>query len=924
MGKLIPRNIPTLFGGVSRQPTHVRRPNQVEAMDNALASVVTGGFEKRPGTQIIEALTALDGGSTYAVHAIDRDADEQRFVLLDGEGGIYAYNAITGAALTVNIGDTKRYFLVDATGTALEATGKLNTSDMADALAFGWDSSDHYRVYHADTTFDWGFISSDAAFQWDIEGSVDGVTWGTIASNKSGTSGTFSTTVGAVATGDHNYIRINVDTAVQAADTFTLWATFKDKTYLAQGVTGPEDFAFVSVADYTFIANRAVVTRMAETTTGVITDTARSTASGTPPAGIPAPTGNGNIYKIINDQDTFATYFVQDDADDDLYMEVANPNGANSFDTSSLPHQLVRNADGTLTFSAASWDARDVGDSTITPNPSFIGKAISDLVFFRNRLGFLADENVFLSKSGDATRLWPDKSVEVLDTDPIDRAATAADVNLLKWATVFRKLLFATSARSQFELSSLDQFTPTTASFDQATKYPASPIAKPQAMGDVLYFGSSGHNNSIVYEYYFDEASLSNTASDVTKHVVNYIPNDIMQIVTDTESGTVFVLTTGEQNSVYVYRTFFDGPEKLQSSWGRYTFGASEAKAFIHGIAVFSGFLVLIIERFDGIIYLEQMPIEREASDADMGYIPLIDQREIIEGTYVSAAAATYWEPTWNHEDDAEVVLGPGFTGDDIGRRMTLFYPDQVLLTLATVTAGQTIVIDDGTTALTFTAHAATTTAANREFSIAGTNAQDATELVACINDATYGHGTITATDNSDGTITLNVDDPCDGSIVTPTGSAVTGLTITVTEFGNRIAARGQHNDDDAYVGRSYEMSVELSKLHMRERDDSPAIIDGRLQVRDITFQHVSSGYYKVTVTPRLRSANEYEFTGRVVGDDDNQIGSAAIDDEGTFRARVNSDGTTVTITVSNDTPFPSVITAAAWRGYFNEIARQG
>jgi hypothetical protein len=47
---------------------------------------------------------------------------------------------------------------------------------------------------------------------------------------------------------------------------------------------------------------------------------------------------------------------------------------------------------------------------------------------------------------------------------------------------------------------------------------------------------------------------------------------------------------------------------------------------------------------------------------------------------------------------------------------------------------------------LTFTAHSSTTTAANREFSIAGTDTQDGTELVTCLNDATYGIAPYVAT----------------------------------------------------------------------------------------------------------------------------------------------------------------------------------
>lgn len=925
MGQLVPRQIPTLFGGVSRQPNLVRKANQVQEGKNALFSVVTGGFEKRPNTQHIAALTALDNTVEYKVHPIDRDNTEQLFVLLDPAGNIFVYDAITGAAKTVTIGDTKRYFMVELDD--IDSTGVVVTTDQTDAAAYGFDANNIYQVKHADTQFDWGWKLSDAATIFKIEGSADGSTWNDIATGLTGASGTTSTTVDAAATGDHNYIRFNITTAAgTAADTITVWATFKDKTYLFKDVDGPEDYALTTVADFTFIANRNHVTRLAEADSGTVADTARDTASGTPPAGLVAPSGTGNIYKIIQDGNEFTTFYVIDDTTENLYVETADPNAHNAIDFSSMPHQLVREADGTFTFKAATWDARGVGDETITEAPKFIdgNETVGDVVFFRERLGFLAGETVYLSRVGDAFNLWPEKAVAQLDTDPIEREARATDVNILKWGTVFRKLLFVTGERSQWELSALDAMTPNTAAFDQATRYPASPIAKPAAMGDVLYFPSSGQYFTTMFEYFFDESSLSNTASDITKHILDYLPNDVLQIATDTQTGSVFVLTTGAQNKLFVYRTFFDGNDKVQSAWGEYIFGATEAKAFIHGIAVFSGFLVLLIERFDGSIYLEQMPIEREDPDDTMGYIPLIDQREIATGTYDSTNDVTYWDPTWQHEDDAEIVLGPNFTGDDIGRRMTVAYPDQYTLTLASVAAGEILTLSDGTTSQNYTAHATTTTTANREFSIAGSDIADAGELVTCINDATDGHPTITATDNGDGTITLNVDDAFDGTISAPTGTAITNATITAAAFGQRIAARGRHDDAAAYMGRDYTMTVELSKLFMRDEADGNAIIQGRLQIRDITFRHENTGYYKVSVTPRLRPANDYEFTGRVVGDDDNQVGTAAIDDQGSFMARVNSDGETAKIEVMNDTPFPSVIVAAAWRGYFNEIARQG
>lgn len=99
-------------------------------------------------------------------------------------------------------------------------------------------------------------------------------------------------------------------------------------------------------------------------------------------------------------------------------------------------------------------------------------------------------------------------------------------------------------------------------------------------------------------------------------------------------------------------------------------------------------------------------------------------------------------------------------------------------VTLATFTAGSTIVING----LTFTAHATVTTVANREFSIAGTDTQDAVQLVTCINDATYGVPGVTAS-SAAGVVTLVATNAGEASI-SVTGVATIGVAATVMAVG--------------------------------------------------------------------------------------------------------------------------------------------
>jgi hypothetical protein len=905
MGKLVEGRLPSLFGGVSRQPDAVRRSEQVEAADNVLLSVTTGGFEKRPNTQYLaNCASFLDATADYAFHSIDRDTTEQYFVLVDHAApDIFVINAITGAQVTVDVEDSVRYFAIEnsSLGTGTGVIEDASAVDIETQVAFA----------SGETAFAWNWKMSDGTTgRFKVEGSADGISWVDLATGKGGaTTGSFSTTIGAAATNDHNYIRVNITTGMaNAADTLTLYATFKDKTYLLQG-TSSDSFKLSTVADTTFVLNRQVTTRMSEADGGTITGTYQAFSD------LPAASGSGNIHKVIGDDtDGFGTYFVKDDTGS-VYREWYDPTAHNNFAADSLPHVLARQSDGTFHFSTATWGARAAGDETLTPEPEFIGLKLQDCCLYRNRLAFIADEQIHLSRVGEPFELFPQKAIEVLDNDPVVRGATTNDINILKVMTVFKKVLFCSSIRNQFELSSTSAFTPTSAVFDLATSYPSSPDTRPAVMGDNMYYPGVGAENATIYEYFFDEATLSNTAADVTKHCNGYIKNDVKMIEGDATSNTLFVMTTNDQNRLYVYKTYFDNSQKLQSAWSRYEFGPNESEAFIYGYAIFDGFLVMLIERGDGGIYLEQMPIEREDYDTTMKYIPLLDQRDVGTGTYNAATDATYWTTNWDHEDTARVVIGPNFAAG-AGAAPATYHPSNGTITLATVTAGQTFIAGG----LTFTAHATTTTAANREFSISGNDVADAGTLHSVLSDATYGVTDTTWTDNGDGTISYRTTDYLtNDTLAAFTGTAISGATITDARVYKTIAIAGDWSANQCYFGRTYTASVELSKLFVQE--DGVSALTGRLSIKDITFRLVDAGYLKVTVTPEDRTAYEYEFEGRILGDTA-AVGPAELAAT-FFKVPITSDGRTCLIVVTSDEPLPCVVTSAAWRGFFNENTRQ-
>lgn len=104
---------------------------------------------------------------------------------------------------------------------------------------------------------------------------------------------------------------------------------------------------------------------------------------------------------------------------------------------------------------------------------------------------------------------------------------------------------------------------------------------------------------------------------------------------------------------------------------------------------------------------------------------------------YTAAAAASYANRVFDQSGNQAAELAS----------IVLALNHRRNVTLASCAAGTTItVVGQNGIKYTFTAHATTTTAASRQFSISGTNSQDGDELVTCLNDATYGVPGYTAT----------------------------------------------------------------------------------------------------------------------------------------------------------------------------------
>ena len=322
-----------------------------------------------------------------------------------------------------------------------------------------------------------------------------------------------------------------------------------------------------------------------------------------------------------------------------VWKEAAKPGIGVGLDSSTMPHALIREADGTFTFSELDWGDRMVGDEDSAPDPSFVGRTISDVFFYRNRLGLLADEAVLFSEAGEFFNFYPTTVAQILDSDPIDYSVSHTKVSILNYAIPFNKELMLFSAQTQFSVEAGDILTVKTLAIKVATEFECSPGAAPVNMGNSLYFAVPKGDYEGVREYFIANTTDTEDAADVTSHVPRYIPKGVYKIAAATNDDFLCLLTTSERNAMYVYKFYWSNNEKLQSAWSKWVFPDTDQ---ILNADFIESELFLVINRPDG-LYLECLSISLGDTAPEEPYIVNLDRKVLVpagsgtfDGTYTT------------------------------------------------------------------------------------------------------------------------------------------------------------------------------------------------------------------------------------------------------------------------------------------------
>jgi len=291
---------------------------------------------------------------------------------------------------------------------------------------------------------------------------------------------------------------------------------------------------------------------------------------------LPDQCKHGYVVKVANSEadedDYYVKFFGNNDRDGDgVWEECAKPGRNIEFDKGTMPIQLVRQANGTFTVSQATWENAEVGDDLTNPNPSFVGKTVNQLVFFRNRLVFLSDENVIMSRPGEFFNFWSKTATTFTPMDVIDLSCSSEYPAIVYDGIQVNAGLLLFTKNQQFMLTTdSDILSPETAKLNAVSSYNFNEKTNPVSLGTTVAF----LDNANQFTRFFEMSNVLRQGEpdvvDQSKVISKLLDKDISLVSESRENSAVF-FSKKDTNKIFCFRYFTSGNERLMQSWCTWT-----------------------------------------------------------------------------------------------------------------------------------------------------------------------------------------------------------------------------------------------------------------------------------------------------------------------------------------------------------------
>lgn len=328
-----------------------------------------------------------------------------------------------------------------------------------------------------------------------------------------------------------------------------------------------------------------------------------------------------------------------------LWQEALAPGANLGVDPLTLPVGLVYDSGaGTWGIDVLDWVGRTTGNEELVPDPGFVGQVLEDITFWRGRLALIYNEGCRASSATDPLRLYPSTLASVLDDDAFEVINPLEGQAEFVHGVAFKQVLVLWGRKGQAKVRATQgALTPDTVACEPYSHYEVSPLVRPQASNDRIYFATPrGSAATAVYEVEVPSTGNEDAAEgdDMSVSVPRYIPAGINHAATCVVN---YLTVYGKLGDTYVtphlYR--YSDRQRVQNAWSRWHL--PEGCTYAGGFFVNTVFYVIV--KRGGVVHLLTMDTADGVVDPGSDYLAHLNYKltddTLISLTYDSVTDVT-------------------------------------------------------------------------------------------------------------------------------------------------------------------------------------------------------------------------------------------------------------------------------------------
>lgn len=216
--------------------------------------------------------------------------------------------------------------------------------------------------------------------------------------------------------------------------------------------------------------------------------------------------------------------------------------------------------------------ASTAGDSVTAPPPAFIGKKITLLTTFQNRLIVGTGGTLSISRTGDYLAFHPKSVLTVPADDAFEVTAQGSDTDVLRQSVLYGRDLLLFGDNRQYAISGKEALTPTGVSLSVVSTVPGAATCQPQAIGGYLFFANTGERGTAVSQLQPSLDPNNPQVLPVSEYLTSYLAGSPVEAARRGNPDTLYLRTDGAQGSIFQYRFSDSQRGREHSAWSKWQF----------------------------------------------------------------------------------------------------------------------------------------------------------------------------------------------------------------------------------------------------------------------------------------------------------------------------------------------------------------